>query len=124
MVAARIAGFELEQQGDILIVTPTANLCEVGFPQVETGAEEILDRLNDQSIRGVILDFGRTDYFGSTALGFFLRLWKRMQTSNRRMAFCNLSSHEREILDVTKLVDLWSLCGSREEALQAVRAAR
>jgi hypothetical protein len=36
------------------------------------------------------------------------------------MAFCNVSDHEREILKVTKLDSLWTICGSREEAMQAV----
>jgi hypothetical protein len=38
------------------------------------------------------------------------------------MAICNVSEHEREILDVTRLSKLWPLCASREEALAVVRA--
>jgi anti-anti-sigma factor len=114
------SGFEMSQQGDTLIVTPTSNLREVVYDQVEAGAEEVLERLNNPSIRNVVMDFAKTDYFGSTAVGFFVRLWKRVCTGNGRMAFCNVSDHEREILRVTKLHELWPICSTREEALRAV----
>jgi anti-anti-sigma factor len=68
----------------------------------------------------VVLDFRKTDYYGSTALGFFVKLWKRVRDRDGRMAFCGVSDHEREILRVTHLDGMWPICSSREEAVQAV----
>jgi anti-anti-sigma factor len=115
--------FEVEQDGDVLVVTPTADLRELYYRDIEEGAGGILDRLG-AGVRGVVLDFHRTDYYGSTALGFFLRLWKRVSENGGRMAFCNVSEHEREVLAVTRLDTLWPICGSREEALKAVGTPR
>jgi anti-anti-sigma factor len=67
------------------------------------------------------MDFHKTDYYGSTALAFFLKLWKRVRNRNGRMAFCNISDHEREILTVTQLDRLWPIYLSREEATKAVK---
>ena len=67
------------------------------------------------------LDFHKTDYYGSTALGFFVKLWKRVREYIERMAFCGVSDHEREILKVTNLEGLWPICPLREEALKAVQ---
>jgi CPA1 family monovalent cation:H+ antiporter len=83
----------------------------------EVISDDVLGR-----IKNVVIDFHRTDYYASTALIFFMRLWTRVKRGNGLMAFCNLSDHEKEILQVTKLDRLWPICESREQALQAVRA--
>ena len=67
-----------------------------------------------------IMDFHKTDYYGSTALGFFVKLWKRVRERNGRMIFCNVSEQEREILTVMRLDKLWAIRASRDEARQAL----
>ena len=39
-----------------------------------------------------------------------------------RMAFCNASEHEKEILKITKLDSLWDICATREESLRVVQS--
>jgi hypothetical protein len=53
-------------------------------------------------------------------MGFFARLWRRVCERGGRMAFCNVSDHEREIMRVTRLDGLWPICPSRQEAIKAV----
>jgi anti-anti-sigma factor len=112
--------FDIERQNATLIVTPLADLRELDYQRIETGARDILDLLNGTGIRNVVLDFHKTDYCGSTALGFFVKLWKRVRMQNGRMVFCNLSDHEREVLQITSLDHLWPICSSRNDALEAV----
>ncbi len=114
--------FEVERQGDVAVVTPTADLREFDYQGIESAAEGLLDLAAAPGVKGVVLDFHRTDYYGSTALGFFVRLWKRVSSHGGRLAFCNVSAHEREVLAVTRLDGLWPICASREEAVAAVRA--
>ena len=119
--AAVTAGvFEVEQAGDTIIVVPTVDLRELDYQRIEDGARGILDLLDGAAIQNVVLDFHRTDYYGSTALGFFLKLWKRVRMRNGRMAFCNVSDHEKEILELTHLDHVWPLFPSRSAALKAV----
>ena len=113
--------FEIAVAGDTLVVTPRSDLRELGYQQIEVGGKAILDQLVNSPITNVVIDFHNTDYYGSTALGFFVKLWKRVRDRNGRMAFCCLSEHEREILAATRLDKLWSICSSREEALKAVQ---
>lgn len=117
-----IAGgiFEIEQEDDTIIV-PVVDLRELDYQRIEEAAKDVLDLLNDSSIRNVVLDFHKTDYYGSTALGFFLKLWKWVRSRNGHMAFCNVSDHEKEILQLTKLDHMWSICSSRREASEAVK---
>lgn len=114
--------FEIEQQGNTIIAVPLVDLREMEYQRIEEGARQILDLLNGADARNVILDFHKTDYYGSTALGVFLKLWTKVRSRNGRMAFCNVSAHEQEILQVTKLDHLWMICSSRSEALGAVKA--
>jgi anti-anti-sigma factor len=113
--------FEVEQGGDTIVVVPAVDLRECDYQRIERGAESILHLLNGSGIKNVVMDFHRTDYYGSTALGFFVKLWKRVKQQGGRMAFCNVSAHEREILQVTQLDRLWPICPSRAEALAAVK---
>jgi len=110
--------FEIEQEGETLIVTPLTNIGELAFQEIASGAAVVLDFLNDSTARNIVVDFHDTDYFGTTALGFFLKLWKKVRARGGRMVFCNVSEHEKEILKFTELENLWIIRGSRDEALQ------
>jgi anti-anti-sigma factor len=113
--------FKFERLIDTIVVISVVDLRVLDFQRIEAGAMEIFEILNDTGIKNVVLDFHKTDYYGSTALGFFLKLWKRVRVRNGRMAFCNVSDHEKEILQITKLDHLWPICSSRSEALEAVK---
>jgi anti-anti-sigma factor len=115
--------FEIEREGEILVLTPTTNLGELADPPREAEEEAIIGLLIETSTKKLIVDFHKTDYFGSSALGFFVRLWKLVQGYQGCMAFCNLSDHEKEILMVCGLDSLWPVCASREQAREAVQGA-
>ena len=112
--------FEVEQAGDTLIIVLVVNLRELDYERIEEGAATILDLLNNTAIQNVVMDFRKTDYYGSTALAFFVKLWLRVRKQNGRMVFCNVSDHGKDILQITQLDHLWPICSSRMEALQAV----
>jgi anti-sigma B factor antagonist len=113
--------YEIEREDETLLLTPVTDLGEMVFQVIEAETGPTLDLLSATSARNVVLDFGRTDYFGTTALGFFIKLWKKVRSLGGHMAFCNVSEHEMEILRLTKLDHLWSICPTREEALGAVK---
>jgi len=113
--------FEIEQQNDTIIVVPVVNLRELEYQRIEEGARKVLDFLNSNGIKNVVLDLHKTDYYGSSALGIFMKFWKRVRERNGRMAFCNVSAHEKDILQFTHLDHLWQICSSRNEALEAVK---
>lgn len=112
--------FKIEREGETLILTPLINLGELAYQQIESGAETIMDLLDRSAVKNVVLNVARIDYFGTTAIGFFLKIWKRVRNQGGHMVFCNLSDHAREILQLTKLDCLWTIFKSKEEALKAV----
>jgi anti-anti-sigma factor len=120
MMDTTAKAFEIERKGQTLLVTALSDLRELDFSMIEAGGSDILNLLGNGTVKNVVLDFHKTDYYGSTALGFFVKLWKRVRDRQGRMVFCGVSEHEREILKATNLDGLWPIFLSWEEALKAV----
>ena len=112
--------FQIEREHETAILTPLINLGELEFERIERHSKTILERLASADVRYVVVDCENTAYYGSTALGFFVKLWKRVRHLGGQMVFCNVSPHEREILRLTRMDTLWSICSSRDEALDLV----
>ncbi len=114
--------FRIEQLDEILILSPVANLSELELSSFEEAVRNLVKRLEASGFRDVLLDFEGTDYYGSTALGFFVRLWKRVRRVGGNMVFCNVSPYEREVLELTRLDNLWQICPTRSDALRILRS--
>jgi anti-anti-sigma factor len=113
---------EVERRGGTLVLTPQKKLRELHYQEIEAEGEELLRLADGPAVRSVVVDFARTDSFGSTALGLFARLWKRVRVRGGRMAFCNVPAHEAEIMEATGLSRLWTIHPSLEDAIAAVAA--
>lgn len=120
-MALTVGNIEVERDGETLILTPRTDLRELDYRSFEAATGNIMELVSREPVRNVVVDFHRVDYCGSTALGFFLRLLKRVRERGGRMAFCRLSGHLREILDVTRLSGLWPIYSSPADAITAVR---
>ena len=112
--------FEIRQQGDVVVATPTANLRELEFQRILRDSEEVLALVRSGDARNVVLDLRNTDYCGSTALELFTAFWTQVREHGGRMALCNVSNHELEILEATHLDRLWPILPTLDEALRAV----
>ena len=115
--------FQIERQGDVAIVTPLRDLCELEYAHIEESAATALECLEAAHAKNVVLDLAKAEYFGSTALGFFVKLWKRVRSQGGHMALCNVSPNEKKVIHLTRLDTLWTICPSRDEAIQAVSKA-
>jgi anti-anti-sigma factor len=109
---------------DVVVITPPGDLGEFALEHFHTEAERALHAFETEPHkRHVVIDFKNTQMFGSSALGFFARLWKRVRARGGSMVLCNLSPFEEELLKVTKLDTLWPAYDSIDEAIDAVRHA-
>ena len=114
--------FDFEHSGNTLVLIPNTDLRELEFDALEGGSVDVFDQLSLATFKNVIIDFSKTDYYGSTALAFFVKFWKRVKSRGGRMVLCNVSMHEREILELTNLTSLWAIYDNRQEALKAIEA--
>jgi anti-anti-sigma factor len=114
--------FDFDHSGETLILIPNTDLRDLEFDTLEAGSAKVFEALNSEAITNVIIDFHKTDYYGSTALAFFVKFWKRIKKRGGKMVFCNVSSHEQEILELTNLISLWAVCPTRQDAIDLVQA--
>lgn len=101
--------FEVRRHREKVVVTPRRNLSEFEFQQIEN---ELRGLASDPDVVRVLVDFGRTDYCGSTALGMLMWLTRVLRERGGSLTLCNLSTHEREILKLTGLADTWPIANS------------
>ena len=113
--------FEIEQADDTIVLVPKADLGEVVIEQIEAEAIEVLKMLEQTSSKNLVIDFEKTDYFGSAALVLFIKFGSWVRQRAGHLAFCNLSENEKEILQITKLDSLWHICSSKSEAMESLR---
>src|ERR1700722_9670940 len=100
---------EVRQEGETLVLTPQRDLRQLDYAQIEQESEGMFWLIDDPSIQGVVVDLGRTDYFASAALGLFTRIWRRMKGRGGRMALCNVSAQEKDILTLAGLDRMWPI---------------
>lgn len=106
---------------DTLVVTAIKDLREFDSNNIDSKGDEIIQMLDDPRLRNVVMDLSRTDYCGSSALNWFVRIERKTHAKNGRLIIVGLSPHEKEILHVTKLDDRWTICNTREEALASLK---
>lgn len=66
---------------------PSAKLRGVNYRETEAGARDVLLLPGKATLTPVVPDFHKTDSYGSTASGHFIRLWKPVHDRNGRRAF-------------------------------------
>lgn len=71
----------------------------------------------------VVVDLEGIEFFSSSFIEVLFRLWSRLNKRSGQFAVCNLFPYCREVLQITNLDSLWTLCDSRAEAIAALKSA-
>ncbi len=111
---------ELEQ--DTIVVTPVRNLGELDSELFSVDVDGITRLLEQQRARNVVIDFCRTEFFGSDAIHLFLKIYRRVRENRGRMSFCGVSPNEQEVLAMMALDTLWPVFETRDDAINFVGA--
>jgi anti-sigma B factor antagonist len=70
----------------------------------------------------LVVDLSGIEFFGSSFIETLFRLWSRMNGRGGRFALSGLSPYCREVIEVTKLDQLWPIYGTVDEAILGVKA--
>ncbi len=112
-----------EMSGAALIVAPQGDCSSLEIDILHAELQEILEQIATNSVVGLVVDLERAPYFGSTMLGALIRLWRSMSLMRGRLALCNVSAAERDVLNATRLDQVWDIYPTRSAALEAFRPA-
>jgi anti-anti-sigma factor len=115
--------FEAEHRDGTLILNLRRGVECMEFGAQPPDVSELIEFLRSEPVRFIVVDCHAIDFLRSTALGFFVTLWQRIKERNGFMAFCNMSEKGREVLAATKLMRIWRVYDTREDALAAIDEA-
>lgn len=115
-----ILQFSLDRQ--LLVVEPQGDCSSLDAEVLDQEFMEILECLRCEPNTECIIDLAQASYFGSTMLAGMIRLWRTMQAGTGRLALCNVSLIERDVLNVTRLDSVWGIYPTRAAAIAALRA--
>ncbi len=118
--ALRLLHFEMD--GDILVVAPLGDCSSLAAATLEEELREILAQIAARPAVSLVVDLEQAPYFGSTMLGALIKLWRSMTVVQGRLAMCNVSPAEMDVLSATRLDSVWAIHPTRAAALAALRS--
>lgn len=121
-VHAENENFQFEWHGNVVVITPAANVESMRWDLIEQAADVVMTPLADQEIPLVVFDLSDVSYFGSVFLALLLRCHKFVKSRGGELVLCGASKMATELLHITALDTLWAIYDTRDEALDALGA--
>jgi anti-sigma B factor antagonist len=106
--------------GDITIVDFGEELRHLG-EDVMPAVSRVVHDAGEAPVPKVLLDLKYVQFFGSSFIEVLFRLWQQMETRGGLFVICGLHPYCLEVLQVTNLDKLWTICPDREAGLTFLR---
>jgi anti-sigma B factor antagonist len=106
---------EREDVGDVTVVR--LKLARPTDEDVNTFFKQIYVLIDDMGRRNLVLDMHAVEYVTSMALGKLIMLNRKAQAAGGRLVLCSLTPAAEEIMKLTRLRDLFTVCPNEPEAL-------
>ena len=84
-------------------------------------AVENLERMIDEGVDRLIVDFSDVDYVNSFALSILMRLRNRLRPRNGELRLCRTSQQIDKVMDLTSLTPHLPRVATLEDAQEALR---
>jgi anti-anti-sigma factor len=111
---------EISSSASLTIVHLGASYSAFAEPEIHEAEETINEAMDASPSPHLVLDFSRTEYFGSVFFEVLFRLWKRTEARGGRFVLCHLSPDCMEILDTARLTTLWEIVPDRQAAQKLI----
>ena len=80
-------------------------------------AEVCLNKLLDEGVKKILIDFEALDYISSAGLRVLLATAQKLQAGNGALRVCNLNETVQEVFDISGFSTILSVFKSESEAL-------
>lgn len=108
---------EVEDYGEVTVVNfidrkilDEQNIQKIG--------EDLFSLVDELGRKKILLNFSNVEYLSSAALGKFITLNKKVQSSGGKLVMCNISDDIYEVFEITKLNKLFNIQKEEQTALQ------
>ena len=105
----------VRQQDETAIVEVTGDIDLYSSPQVR---QTILDTLNQKAANRVIVNLAGVKYIDSSGVASLVEGLKKARERNLRFILFGLSNAAREVLELSRLIKVFEVYATEEEALK------
>lgn len=103
-------------ENEIHIVDIVGNLDTNTAPD----ADNHLNKLMDQGVKKIVINFDKLDFITSAGLRVFLAASKRIKSEEGDITICNLNEAVQEIFDISGFSTILNVSGSLEQTLESL----
>jgi anti-sigma B factor antagonist len=105
----------------------TGGVCVVGFQDrkildaaaIQELGDELASLVEQDGHKRVLLDFTNVDFLSSAALNKLIVLDRKAKAASGVIKLCNLKPELREVFVITRLIQLFDIRDSKDDALKA-----
>ncbi len=110
--------FTIQTSGPTMTIEVHGPVSSLASDEALKNLDRVLDRIQTEDIRDVVIDFQQSPYFGSCMLETLRQIWNDVHRRGGRLVLCNLSPVGQEIIHIAKFDQLWPVVATREDADQ------
>lgn len=104
------------QQGDATIVDLSGDIDLYNSPEVR---KSLLDAIHSKNAKRVVVNLKDVRYIDSSGVASLVEGLKKSREQNLRFLLVGLSHAAREVLELSRLIKVFEVFASEEEALKA-----
>jgi anti-sigma B factor antagonist len=112
--------FAANRAGATLVVTPLGDASEFHYGDVHVESNKVRRLLEGGSFRDLVVDLGETEVYSQVTFNVVVALSRIISNRGGQAVLCRASEKTRGLLQSMRLLDVWPLYDSRDDALQAV----
>jgi len=101
-------------EGTSLVVAINGEIDLHNSPNLRT---ELLDLLNKQNPKKLILNVAKVPYMDSSAIAVLVEALQKMHKTGGKVCLANPQPRVRSLLDIARLAGLFTICSDEAEAL-------
>lgn len=113
--------FELEQLGDVVVVTPAGEGSAFRYQDLHMEVNAIRSHMLKPGQKHLIVDLNKMDYFGSEFIGALVAMLRETKMRRGLACFCCARPQMIQVLSNMALFKLWPHYETRDGALEAAK---
>jgi anti-anti-sigma factor len=102
------------KEADALVLSIYGELDLHNSPELRT---HLLDLINRQQPKRLVLNLGQVPYMDSSALAVLVESLKRLMKTNGKVFLVNLQPRVKGLLEIARLATIFVICKDESEAL-------
>ena len=105
---------------DVLLVLLQDRLGNMSDLNISQEFDEVRTLRRTIGLTKAVIDFGQVQLFGSTLLELIRVLWTDLTAAGGHLLLCNVSAFGREVLEISKFDQIWTVVETRTQALASM----